>query len=187
MKATEETVSVKHKENGIERAFTRTQNELMGKRNRKMFKLATPEEAGKDLNQATEKVEAQTLADENADLKRQLAEALAGKTQLPAEEVTTRTEQQLQNEGLRVENASLKAAITSATSSLETEQPVVTEGEGESDEAPDGDEHEADPNPELTALRASYEQATGKKPGRLGIDKMNEAIAAAAKSGVQPK
>jgi hypothetical protein len=170
MQSTEQTISVKHKKNGIEREFTPTQLDLMGKNNRKAFKQADPAEAG-DANTLAEANEATRLADENASLKQQLADALAGKTEAATEPVTVRTEQQLQNEGLRVENAHLQADLTSATSSLETEAPVKTLAAGETEE------DQADPNPELTALRAQYETVTGNKPGRLGIDKLKEAIA----------
>jgi hypothetical protein len=199
MKPTEETVSVTHKKNGIGREFTPTQLDLMGKNNRKAFKQATPAEAGKDANAVAEQTEAQKLEAENADLKKQLADALAGKTQAQPEATNVRTTQQLENEGKRVENATLKAQITAATSGLQTDPAVIvvdsdSEGEGENEGEGEGEgesDNGSDPNPELTALRKQYEDLTGKKPGRLGIDKLNEAVTAALKEKgqgpVEPK
>jgi hypothetical protein len=170
METQEKTVAVKHKKNGIKREFSETQNKLMGKKNRKMFSVDTPEEA--DLEKQTQETEVQKLQRENQEL-----QALLAAAQNPApvqEEGPAKTEEQLQAEGLRVQNNDLKAAITSETSSLQT-TTVVEQG------AADGD----DPNPELTALRLKYQEVTGNKPGRLGTDKLQAGIDEAEKLNKQ--
>jgi hypothetical protein len=162
MKTQEPTVKVKHKKNGVEREFSQTQNALMGQKNRKNFKVVGPEEA--DLEKVTQETEVQRLQRENEELRALYAQA--SKPAEPAEDTEKpKSEEQLQAEGLRVQNNDLKAGITSEASTIQ--QTSVSEMESEA-----GD----DPNPELTALRLQYEQVTGKKPGRLGMDKMQDAI-----------
>lgn len=180
MQAQEETIPVVHKKNGIQREFTPTQNELMGKANRKMYRQADPAET-KDLQTLNQDTELERLRRENADLLKQRDAALKGEVAAPTLEVAVKTAEEMEAEALRVENNHLRADITSATSSLQTE-PVTLE---ETDNAPDAEPVANDPNPELTSLRAAYEQATGLKPGRLGVDKLNAAIAEAGK--VEPK
>jgi hypothetical protein len=177
MQTQDKTIAVTHKKNGIARVFSETQNRLMGAKNRKMFRQATPTEAeaSPDLETLTQQTENERLKQMIADLQKQLQE----KPQAAPEENTGKTALQLENEGLRAMASQLQADVTTANSSLETSPESTINQEDDSTEDVQGDG--VDPNPELTVLRSSYETLTGKKPGRLGIDKLNEAIAAAQK------
>lgn len=170
METQDKKVKVTHAENGIEREFSQTQHQLMGKNNQAMFVQGDPAEATEDSSVVAQKTELELLREENARLKARKENA--------ATEDAGKTAKELELEGLRAENAQLKADISTAGSLKPSEAPEAAV----SDAGKDEDEGDDDPNPELTALRKSYETATGKKPGRLGVDKMNEAIEAAQRA-----